>query len=300
MKEFIRNILNKFGYKVYRVPQVPPDLEAEYIKGGRIPWSLGYYQTRERFISRTLGNSKLMDAFRKGRELPKGFGAGFDERCVEYPWLLAHLKTINGKVLDAGSTLNHIFLLDHPFIKEKSLDILTLAPESTYYCERGISYIFADLRNIPIKDNYYEEVFCISTLEHVGFDNTLFVPSKIYREHRPSDFLKALLEMRRVLKPGGRLFLTVPYGKYRDFGTFQLFDSRLIDTAIEKFNPKRIEKFYFLYTREGWNISDAHKCGEATYVEWVMLPPKLRPNTFPRQPDNAAAARSVACLLFIK
>jgi hypothetical protein len=34
-------------------------------------------------------------------------------------------------------------------------------------------------------------------------------------------------ELRRVLKPKGRLFLTVPYGIHRDYGLFQQFDHAL-------------------------------------------------------------------------
>jgi len=37
-----------------------------------------------------------------------------------------------------------------------------------------------------------------------------------------------------VLKPGGSLFLTVPFGIYRHFGTFQQFDRKLLSRVVER------------------------------------------------------------------
>ena len=42
-------------------------------------------------------------------------------------------------------------------------------------------------------------------------------------------------EMRRVLKPGGSLLMTVPFGMYRDLGAFQQFDRKLLSRAKEAF-----------------------------------------------------------------
>jgi SAM-dependent methyltransferase len=202
--------------------------------------------------------------------------------------------------LDAGSALNHTFILNHPVFRNKKLYILTLAQENNCYWYKGISYIYDDLREIPMRDDYYDTVVCISTLEHVGLNNILFNHSESHAEQRQNDFLVALLEMRRVLKPGGKLFITVPYGKYCNFGTFQQFDAQRVEQTINAFEPGRVEQTYFLYTADGWNVSNVEICADAEYVSWVMLPPEKRSATFPDHPDRAAAARAVACLLLVK
>ena len=98
MSNIFLSALRKIAYHINRVIQAFPDhttevdLELEYEKRGRIPWSLGYRQARDRFIRQTLGDQALMDLFRENRELPQGFGVGFDERCIEYPWLLSKLR----------------------------------------------------------------------------------------------------------------------------------------------------------------------------------------------------------------
>ena len=73
----------------------------------------------------SLKNEKMLDCFRQGELLPHGYGIGIDERCVEYPWLIAQLDDGPGILLDAGSVLNHDFLLDLPIFRSKMIHILT-------------------------------------------------------------------------------------------------------------------------------------------------------------------------------
>ena len=103
-------------------------------------------------------------------------------------------------------------------------------------------------------------------------------------------------EMCRVLKPFGRLLLTVPVGRYRDLGTQQVFDEDLLEQAIAAFAPKEVIRTFFRYTRQGWQFADIGDCQDCEYVDWIALPAERRPPKFPMQPDGATAARGVACI----
>ena len=155
-----------------------------------------------------------MALFAAGQNLPGDYGIGIDERCVEIPWLFAKLRNISGGILDAGSALNYAYLIDRLLRDDRKLDIMTLAPEKPSFTHRGVGYLYEDLRNIPIVDEHYDCVACISTLEHIGFNNEAFTKRPAEAEHRPTDYLRACAEMLRVLRRGGRLLLTVPFGKY--------------------------------------------------------------------------------------
>lgn len=104
-----------------------------YLHGGRVPWSPGYDIYKKQLIMRALRDETLLGLFRCGEPLPPGYGVGVDERCIEYPWLLAHLHDGPEVLLDAGSTLNHDFVLDLPVFQRKVMHILTLAPEANCF-----------------------------------------------------------------------------------------------------------------------------------------------------------------------
>src|SRR5262245_38412708 len=220
IKKIVRAVLRKVGLEVKRLPATAEDFERAYIRAGRVPWGVGYGQAKRKFISKIIADPNLLKIFLKNDNLPEQFGVGFDERCIEYPYLLAHLPSSAKCILDAGSILNHEFILSHPVLSNKSLHIMTLAPENDCFWHKGISYLYNDLRCIPIQDNYYDAIVCISTLEHIGCDNTIYTGNDADREHRLEDFVLAIKELRRVLKQGGSLFLSVHFIVSRNFSMF--------------------------------------------------------------------------------
>jgi SAM-dependent methyltransferase len=272
----------------------------QYLASGQIPWSPGYQEFRERFAAETLADPELMSRFRCGQSLPSGYGVGLDERCVEYPWVFAHVGGGPKRVLDAGSTLNYEYLLSQPVWDHARLHIVTLAPEDACHWKRGISYLFEDLRDLPIRDDHYDLIVSISTLEHVGFDTSMFTGDGAPAEIPSGDFVRAMREMRRVLRPSARLLLTVPFGRYRNIGTQQVFNANLLDQAIDAFEPASVTRYFFKYTAEGWQSSALEACRECEYVDWVMVPEEVRSPEFPVQADRAAAARAVACVILDK
>jgi SAM-dependent methyltransferase len=272
-------------------------LPERYISHGRVPWSDGYREYKSHFIAQTVAAQDMIARFGQRLPLPAGYGFSLDERCVEFPWVFAQIQSGPEVLLDAGAALNHAFILDHPIWGSKSLHVLTLAPEGNCFWQRGISYIFEDLRDLPIRDGYYDTVISISTLEHVGMDNRAFTGLERDNQQRPSDFILAARELRRVLKPGGRLLFTVPFGRYRNLRTQQVFDERLLEETIAAFAPAQAGYTFFRYTQQGWQFAEVSECRDCEYVPWIALPLLERQRTpFPLQPDGAAAARAVACI----
>ena len=271
----------------------------QYMAGRGVPFTLGYSIHHKQFIAEALNDTTLLAAFERGALLPQGYGVGIDERCVEYPWMLAQLSAGAGNLLDAGSTLNHDFILDLPLLEAKEIHILTLAPEQECFWHKSISYLFHDLRSIPIRDDYYDTISCLSTLEHVGCDNSSYTGTAADRENRPEDYVAAIEELCRVLRPGGALLITVPFGEYAHLGVQQQFDGRMVATASEALGRHgEVSKRFYRYSVTGWNLATETECAECRYVEWaagVWAHGKV-PKPIPVEPDRAVAARAVACL----
>ena len=268
------------------------------------PWSENYTEAKFAYIRDLITDADILKRFQKGGELPAGYGIGIDERCIEYPWFFAQIPVSAKTMLDAGSTLNHEAVVHHPALNDKDLHILTLSPEGNCFWKLGISYLFSDLRSIPIRDEYYDVIVSISTLEHVGMDNSAHTGQARYRENRPTDFILALRELWRVLKPRGRLFITLPFGKYEDMGFALQFDSRTLKELLCTVPFRSIEQRFYRYSANGWQSSNETECGNCRYVEWVIEyfsnPKKGLPQPIPEEKDLAAAARAVACLQLTK
>lgn len=274
----------------------------EYYASGRRPFSPGYDTYRAQIIQTTLQDGKLMQDFRSHASLPAGYGQYVDERVVEYPWLLSRLENGDGKVLlDAGSTLNNQIILDHPALVSYKKYIVTLAPESVCYWRRGISYVYDDLRALLFNDSSFDVVTCISTLEHVGMDNTaLYTGNSAFKENIHEDYLKVIRELHRVLKPGGTCYLTIPFGQYQYDVFQQQFNADMLEDLIKTFNPAKVNEYYFKYEPSGWRIARHEDCTNARYFNVHKTKYFDSASSLDFDEDKAAAARAVAALELVK
>lgn len=267
-----------------------------YRENGYLPWSEGYYLYRDQVIASALASPQVLDAFRRGESLPPGYGWHLDERVVEYPWMITRLSDHPTRLLDAGSTLNLPVVLAHARLKTKKLTIITLAPEPvpvySWGIQQGISYDFDDLRHAPYRDHWFDEVVCLSTLEHVGLDNQMY-GATMDGSLQPDSFLTAAAELLRVTRPGGKLLITVPFGEFQhvywDSHLFmQQFDSRLLNRLKGCFSGCTLTAEFYQYTPDGWQRSSEANCAACRYFNIH--------ESSDFDPDFAAAARAVACL----
>jgi SAM-dependent methyltransferase len=272
------------------------DIKA-YLEGGRKPWSRGYKASKFDFIQTVLKDDSLIAKFRALDTLPDDYGYGYDERVVEYPWALSRLSEKEGKLLDAGSVLNFSQIIDNSILSKKAITIFTLAPEKNSFWEKGISYCYGDLRQLSFKDNWFDEIISISTLEHVGMDNRMYT-GKNTSVQVGLDAKKAARELIRVLKLGGKLLISVGFGKHQLIewnGTIfaEQFDSPTLKDLLKEFEScAAASTSFYKYTQNGWNISTEQECQGVEYFNIHT--------TASFDPDNAAAARAVALIEVVK
>ncbi|MDD4894948.1 MAG: class I SAM-dependent methyltransferase [Candidatus Omnitrophica bacterium] len=101
------------------------------------------------------------------------------------------------KILEAGSGLgNWVFLFEKIGFHVTGVDLspisLKIAGEYAHKNNLNPDFILADIRSIPVQDNYFNVAVSYGVIEHF------------------KDPENALKEMHRVLKPGGACLITVP------------------------------------------------------------------------------------------
>jgi hypothetical protein len=121
-----------------------------------------------------------------------------NERAVEIPiiWDIVKRNKDQGKrILEVGNVLSYRFQVNH--------DIL-----DKYDIKSGI--INEDVVNFN-PSTHYDLIISISTLEHVGWDETPRDPMKI---------IHAIENLKRLLTPSGELIVTLPLGHNPEMDKF--------------------------------------------------------------------------------
>ncbi len=247
-------------------------------------WIWDYEQMKESAIASTLDDPGLMERFGAGAQLPRGFGFGIDERVVELPWGIATLS--GGDVLDAGSALNHEPVLTRVMPRVASLTISTFTTEDTFDHLQP-RYVTADLRALPFDDDSFDAVLSISTLEHVGMDNSAYGSDEPPSDDPNRELDAALSELLRVLRPGGEMRITVPYGRAENQGWLRQFDRSGVEWISHRLGGEVAVTIY-RHSYRGWQRSNLLRAANARYRD-----PRGR-----RHPtdDCTFAAEAVACL----
>lgn len=207
----------------------------------------------------------ILDESRRGHEinrssfpgslvLPARFGTGLPERVVEQ-MLVRLLYRPGAEILDIGHAnampSHRSTLLELPGPRRLTgLDIAEPVYDTAHYYQRSLR---EDITESSIPDASFDQVWCVSTLEHFGMDNSAYTSSFVQDAGLAA---KSMSAMMRLLKPGGSLLITVPYGRLENHGSHINYDHaswiRLLDPWL---SHALLRTWYFRHTYgAGWQI----------------------------------------------
>jgi len=161
-----------------------------------------------------LTNRKLSMSFRLVRDYL--FGIKTPIRIIEEGFIKDFMPLLEGKVIELGASKNNRYKRFAVSADEYILsNLLKDDPDMMYL----------DVLNMHLEDNSVDGIVCLNVLEHV------------------IDPGKAIREIKRVLKPGGKIFLTVPFTYY--FHPFPddlyRFSPSVLSESFKDFNIIRCE-----------------------------------------------------------
>jgi 2-polyprenyl-3-methyl-5-hydroxy-6-metoxy-1,4-benzoquinol methylase len=159
-------------------------------------------------------------------------------RNWEYPWAILNSDiSSDSTILDIGSgcSLFPLYLAQ----KSKNVDSIDtdeqlmkiVSPLLADILKLKVNYFVGNALEISAKGNTYDYVFCISVLEHLEqeLEDGVWVNKHVNKLDR-----MAIREFLRVVKPGGRVILTLDYGSKRI--TPISFDFEYVKDLLKEFS----------------------------------------------------------------
>ncbi len=168
------------------------------------------------------------------------------DRYLEYPFVFKNLPKLPAKILDVGSAGSFFPLI----VSSLGYDVTgcDIRPYKILNKVKFNNFTFLQ-KNIcehSLQEEGFDVVTCISVLEHIGLKGR-------YGSGDDSEGdIKMVEEIKRVLKPGGRAIITVPFGKAEVFAPYQriynLAGIKIISSGFEIIE----QKFYCLNKNDDW------------------------------------------------
>jgi len=164
----------------------------------------------------------------------KGRPAWFrtSERIIEKAWVLRHLEGLdNGsKILDVGcaESLLSMELASNGFL------VIGVDVRHFPLSHPNFHLIQGDVTTAPLEPCFFDAAILLSTIEHIGLG--------WYGDPKGENQQEAAMaQIYRLLKPGGRLLVTVPFGRPALTPLHRIFDPPGLRKLLEKFKIESLE-----------------------------------------------------------
>jgi len=180
------------------------------------------------------------------RDCPTNYGQEDSERAVEIPWVLSRYRG-ERNVLDVG----YAYAEERYYRARDALCIpVLIGLDRVTRQQAGVTPVIADVRSPPLRRGSMELILVVSTIEHIGRDNTGYLGTRADPQEVRGD-MRALRALAMVLAPGGRLMLTVPFGPAENHGWFVQYDALGLDQLVAESDLVVTEAAYYQY-RNAW------------------------------------------------
>ena len=154
----------------------------------------------------------------------------FDAHYTYHPAWAARIlaKTLPKEHVDISSIL-HFSSITSAFVPIKFYDYRPVLLNLPNYQSE-----FADLTQLPFPNDSIESLSCMHTIEHIGL-------GRYGDPLDPEGDLKAIKELKRVLKPGGQFLFVTPVGKPRiEFNAHRIYSYEMV---MDMWAPLQLKEF---------------------------------------------------------
>lgn len=170
------------------------------------------------------------------------------ERIVEIPFVFMHLDVPRGsRVLDFGGTGSSIAL--HLASLGLDVTVFDLRPYGFYH--PNLHEALGDFLHAEVREASFDVAIVVSSVEHAGM--------AAYGEGKFGDGDRRVMgKIRESLRPGGRLVLTVPFGRAGETTWYRVYDRKRLADLLDGFDVV-VAEFYEGVGRTVWVPSDPER-----------------------------------------
>jgi hypothetical protein len=214
----------------------------------------------------------IRTALREGARLENVL-TGFDgrtctERIVEYSFFFNWLHEQEGRVklLDIGCVLNNRIVVAD--LEEKCEELWFCNPAvEPRMIDMPVFYHVAKMDEAKFLNESFDLITCMSTIEHIGFDNSQYgdTTKAVYTEPSNQPLFDALELIVKWTRPGGRFMISVPFGKrsvcrhrVTKKTAMQLFDYASLTEAVARVDAGKasIQVNVYYGDESGWHLHE--------------------------------------------
>src|SRR5271165_1591807 len=130
----------------------------------------------------------------------------FGDREIEWSFVISRLSNGPGEVLDFGASFGNLSIA----AAQRGFHVLALDldPERFPWKHPGVEFLQADLLKVDLPEEHFDFILNCSSVEHVGLQGRYGVAAQ-----ETDGDLEAMRRFRKLLKPNGRMVLTIPCGR---------------------------------------------------------------------------------------
>lgn len=177
------------------------------------------------------------------------------DRDIEYSWIVANLPKGSGRALDFGCGTSHLALIAaRSGFKTTAID---LTPVHWFYIHHNLDFIQKDIFESGFAPETFDLIINCSSIEHVGIVGRYNV-----KESRPDGDVEAMAEMKKLLKPEGRMLLTIPIGRDAVFPCLhRVYGKRRLPKLLDGYIIEK-EEYWTKNDRNQWLLTEKSKALE--------------------------------------
>ncbi|MDQ8193292.1 hypothetical protein QEH59_02570 [Coraliomargarita sp. SDUM461004] len=191
----------------------------KYVPGKHRDDYLGWIINEEFLTRQTRQIQQMLQALANGvtlDEVLQGFdGRRCGERIVEYPYFIDWYERSGAceTILDIGCVLNNPAVSLYLNTHVESLWFCNPAVESLVL-DRPTYYHISKLIDAFPAGERFKLITCLSTIEHIGYDNSQYGSKEAALYDVPSDepLLTSIEKISELLLPEGKSLISVPFG----------------------------------------------------------------------------------------